>query len=93
MSLRSCAAGVLNSFPPSMRATVSVLAVAAAIAAIPARTLSIGPLPLRLQDTGLYSDWQSKTVASRNLAYSPQYPLWSDGAGKTRWMKIGRAHV
>jgi mono/diheme cytochrome c family protein len=73
-----------------MRATVSVLAVAAAIAAIPARTLSIGTLPLRLQDTGLYSDWQSKTVASRNLAYSPQYPLWSDGAGKTRWMSIPR---
>jgi hypothetical protein len=74
-----------------MRAIVSVLAVAAAIAAIPARTLSIGTLPPRLQDTGLYSDWESKTIASKNLAYSPQYPLWSDGAGKTRWMSIPRA--
>jgi mono/diheme cytochrome c family protein len=73
-----------------MRATLCVLAVAAAIAAIPARTLTMGALPPRLQDTGLYSDWQTKTIAPRNLAYSPQYPLWSDGAGKTRWISIPR---
>jgi len=48
----------------------------------------MGALPPRLQDTGLYSDWQTKTIAPRALAYSPQYPLWSDGAGKTRWVSI-----
>jgi mono/diheme cytochrome c family protein len=71
-----------------MRLILCVLAVAVAIAAIPARTLTMSALPPRLQDTGLYSDWQSKAVAPANLSYSPQYPLWSDGAGKSRWMSI-----
>lgn len=44
--------------------------------------------PPTLQETGLYSDWASKTVAAGNLRFSPQYPLWSDGAVKSRWMHI-----
>jgi len=36
------------------------------------------PLPVHLRDTGL-SD-------PRNLSFSPQYPLWSDGAHKRRWI-------
>jgi len=39
-----------------------------------------GPLPVHLRDTGL-SD-------PRNLAFSPQYPLWSDGAHKRRWIYL-----
>jgi mono/diheme cytochrome c family protein len=66
------------------------LALVAAASAFPVRTLTMGELPPRLQDTGLYADWQAKTVAPQNLAYSPQYPLWSDGAGKTRWLSIPR---
>ncbi len=45
-------------------------------------------LPTSLRDTGLYSDWDHKTVASANLAYTPQYPLWSDGARKQRWIYL-----
>ena len=44
--------------------------------------------PPTLRDTGLYSDWATKTVAADNLPFSPQYPLWSDGAKKSRWMHI-----
>jgi hypothetical protein len=44
--------------------------------------------PPTLQDTGLYSDWASRTVAPGNLPFSPQYPLWSDGAVKLRWLHI-----
>src|SRR5687767_3917442 len=44
--------------------------------------------PSTLQDTGLYSDWATKTVASSRLPFSPQYPLWSDGATKSRWMSL-----
>lgn len=44
--------------------------------------------PRRLRDTGLYSDWSRRTVDVRNLPYSPQYPLWSDGASKRRWIRI-----
>ena len=73
-----------------MRFAVCVLGVIAAGSVLPARTLTEHALPSRLQDTGLYSDWGSKTVAAENLTYSPQYPLWSDGAVKIRWISIPR---
>jgi mono/diheme cytochrome c family protein len=44
--------------------------------------------PARLSETGLYSDWSAKTVDRSNLRYSPQYPLWSDGAVKARWIHV-----
>lgn len=44
--------------------------------------------PERLRDTGLYADWDTKTVDARHLPFSPQYPLWSDGAAKQRWMHL-----
>ena len=44
--------------------------------------------PPTLRDTGLYADWATKTVAAGNLPFSPQYPLWSDGAAKSRWLHI-----
>ncbi len=44
--------------------------------------------PASLSQTGLYSDIASKTIARSNLMYSPQYPLWTDGAGKKRWIYI-----
>lgn len=54
-------------------------------AAIPA--LAWEP-PATLRETGLYSDWATRTVAPGNLPFSPQYPLWSDGAVKLRWIRI-----
>lgn len=44
--------------------------------------------PPVLSETGLYSDISAKSVAQSNLMYSPQYPLWSDGAKKKRWVYI-----
>jgi hypothetical protein len=44
--------------------------------------------PERLQDTGLYSDWTTRTIGADKLPFSPQYPLWTDGAAKSRWMYI-----
>jgi hypothetical protein len=44
--------------------------------------------PGELSQTGLYSDFASRTISPRNLAYSPQYPLWSDGAQKRRWIYL-----
>lgn len=85
----------------SMRA--SPLAVVALVAAVAAGFASIAgaatdarrppsrgapAVPQRLADTGLYSDFASRTVDPRNLHYSPQYPLWSDGAGKSRWLYL-----
>jgi hypothetical protein len=42
--------------------------------------------PPDLRKSGLYSDFASWTIDPRNLSYSPQYPLWSDGAAKRRWI-------
>ena len=47
-----------------------------------------GPAPASLRETGLYSDWDKRVVDPRNLAYAPQYPLWTDGAAKQRWIRI-----
>ena len=44
--------------------------------------------PASLRDTGLYSDWARKAVAADNLRYSPQYPLWTDGAAKARFVHV-----
>ena len=44
--------------------------------------------PRTLQETGLYSDFRALTVDPDHLAFSPQYPLWSDGATKRRWISL-----
>lgn len=44
------------------------------------------PRPALLSDTGLFSDLTSRTLAPGVLPYSPQYPLWTDGARKQRWL-------
>ncbi len=45
-------------------------------------------LPERLSRTGLYADVVAKQIAPGILAFSPQYPLWSDGARKRRWIAL-----
>ena len=60
-----------------------------AIAALlPAAAVSALEPPASLRETGLYSDWAAKTVDLGNLRYTPQYPLWSDGAVKPRSIQI-----
>jgi hypothetical protein len=65
----------------------ALAAVASAIAATSDPRADARP-PRRLADTGLYSDFASRTIDPRNLHYSPQYPLWSDGAAKSRWIRL-----
>ncbi len=49
---------------------------------------ALAELPARLADTGLYADPASKTLAPGIFPFSPQYPLWSDGAVKRRWIRL-----
>jgi len=42
--------------------------------------------PATLAETGLYSDFVAKTIATDVHPFSPQYPLWTDGALKRRWI-------
>ncbi len=44
--------------------------------------------PQNLQDTGLYADFESLRVDPKHLAFAPQYPLWTDGAIKRRWISL-----
>ncbi len=42
--------------------------------------------PSRLSDTGLYGP--DGAVAPGNQPFAPQYPLWTDGAHKSRWIHL-----
>lgn len=44
--------------------------------------------PERLSDTGLYADIAMRRIADGNLPFEPQYPLWTDGAEKARWIRL-----
>jgi hypothetical protein len=44
--------------------------------------------PDRLSETGLYSDFAARKVAEGILTFAPAYPLWSDGAEKTRYLYL-----
>lgn len=44
--------------------------------------------PRLLSQTGLYADAANLKVDKRNRTFSPQYPLWSDGATKRRWVRL-----
>ena len=44
--------------------------------------------PRFLSQTGLYADAATQKIDSRNRLFSPQYPLWSDGATKRRWVRL-----
>ena len=44
--------------------------------------------PQTLEATGLYSDFGTLQVDPKHLAFSPQYPLWTDGASKRRWLSL-----
>jgi hypothetical protein len=70
------------------RRTAVVAAVAfSLVVALVARTRAAEPLPARLSETGLYLPGTT-TVDPRNRPFSPQYPLWTDGAAKARWLSL-----
>jgi hypothetical protein len=45
-------------------------------------------LPARLSETGLYEAGRPGVVDPRNRLFAPQYPLWTDGAAKARWVAL-----
>jgi hypothetical protein len=57
------------------------------ISAAPAQTTAPVPPP-SLRETGLYSDAERMMVDPAHLAFAPQYPLWTDGAVKRRWISL-----
>jgi hypothetical protein len=53
-----------------------------------AQPATSAPLPEHLRETGLYVDGPGRQVSPKNISFSPQYPLWSDGAIKRRWIYL-----
>jgi hypothetical protein len=47
-----------------------------------------GQLPERLSQTGLYADLPSEQLAAGVREFRPQFPLWSDGAVKRRFIRL-----
>lgn len=45
-------------------------------------------LPTDLACTGLYDSWPDKHVAPAARAFTPGAALWSDGAEKSRWIRL-----
>jgi hypothetical protein len=45
-------------------------------------------LPPRLSDTGLFADAATRAIHPDALPFTPQYPLWSDGTAKRRWIRL-----
>lgn len=41
-----------------------------------------------LHETGLYAAGSARVPSDDVVAFSPQYPLWTDGADKRRWLHI-----
>lgn len=77
-----------------VRAAAAVLAAAWSVAVNTAMQAA-GPsdpeivqAPRRLSETGLYSAGRPGVVNPANRAFAPQYPLWSDGAVKARWIYL-----
>lgn len=46
------------------------------------------PPPTHLADTGLYTDAGLTTIHPDCAPFAPQYPLWTDGATKRRWIRM-----
>lgn len=63
------------------------LLAATLMAVLAGRLWAVQPLPERLSDTGLYLPG-TQTVDPRNRPFTPQYPLWTDGARKSRWIQL-----
>lgn len=65
----------------ALGATCSLSSVVQALAVAPAP-------PALLSQTGLYQDPGAHEIAPGVRAFSPQYPLWTDGAAKSRWILL-----
>src|SRR5262245_338572 len=70
-------------------AAAVALTVALTVAAgIALATAPADQAPGLLRETGLFAPGSVDAVAAGVRSFTPQYPLWSDGATKRRWMRL-----
>ena len=69
--------------------TATVMLIAAVVRATAGFEAGAAPVaPALLSETGLYLGEGTAEIDPRNRPFSPQYPLWSDGAAKKRWIRL-----
>lgn len=51
-------------------------------------TARLDALPARLSETGLFAPGRPETPGEGVRAFTPRYPLWTDGASKRRWIRL-----
>jgi cytochrome c553 len=71
--------------------TIAIAFCAAVVRATAGQGTTETPAPVApplLSDTGLYAGEGTMQIDPRNRPFSPQYPLWSDGAAKRRWIRL-----
>jgi len=84
----SRARGDIAVLKPSTYALIAGTLLAVSVSASESPSSSTAPLPRHLHDTGLFVAGSATEVRPENLPFSPQYPLWSDGAKKRRWLYL-----
>ncbi len=86
-SLSTSAASAVSSGPSG--ATSSAASGGVVDACDPDEPVDTSPdVPPVLSATGLYQDVATKKLAPHVLPFAPQFPLWSDGAEKSRWVHL-----
>src|SRR5687768_17536817 len=70
--------------------TIAIMLLAAIVRATAGfETESTTPVaPALLSQTGLYAGEGTITIDPLNRPFSPQYPFWTDGATKKRWIRL-----
>ena len=82
-----CFASSVRGVRGVLRGFAALLAAAALTPALP-QTTEDAALPEHLSQTGLFADGSVTQVRADVLTFTPQYPLWSDGAAKRRWIRL-----
>jgi cytochrome c553 len=72
----------------SVLAAAGVAVVCATLVRAAAPREETASAPAHLGETGLYESGRTGVVDARNRPFSPQYPLWTDGAAKSRWIYL-----
>jgi mono/diheme cytochrome c family protein len=70
-----------------MKLAATLAITLAAVATLAAAAPGVEPLPRHLSATGLFAPGSTRPAAGV-MAFAPQYPLWSDGTRKRRWILL-----
>ncbi|MFT3817563.1 MAG: hypothetical protein QM750_08055 [Rubrivivax sp.] len=90
--MMSCRCAIARRLAPWFTALTTLLSIVAAgvLATAPSQTAAqaLPELPPRLSQTGLFAAGEPGRIAPGLHSFTPQYPLWSDGAAKRRWIAL-----